>query len=122
MIRKVTVSWLRKKEACWMDVARFEKRWPKGMPITLANLLEAARMGLGITWFAAHLVRDGVIPGGPYNVAYKELQAALRQMQGGTWGDSDQSRGEKNRKLLRRFMYQSLAAIIWDLYRTERAR
>lgn len=50
--KRITTAWLRRHDACAEQVKIFEGEWPKGAPLTAANVRRAAELGLDLHWFA----------------------------------------------------------------------
>lgn len=58
-IKRVTARWLRSQSACPKQVKVFEREWPDGADLTLANFERAANLRLDLTWLAAVALSDG---------------------------------------------------------------
>jgi uncharacterized membrane protein YqiK len=52
----ITAKMLREKGASCLQVATFEKEWPKGGKTTLKNIQRAAELSLDLDWFASHFL------------------------------------------------------------------
>ena len=52
----ITAQDLREKGANCGEVERFRKHWPGGAEINEANLLEAAKLGFNLQWFAENFL------------------------------------------------------------------
>jgi hypothetical protein len=59
---EITVAWLEQRHACASDVALFRRFFGDRVRMTRANLVRAARDGLGVVWLSVVLgCRDGVV-------------------------------------------------------------
>jgi hypothetical protein len=68
-MKKVTATWLRRNNAC--DVEVFEAEWPKGCYPTEKNLLRAAKLGMSLDWFAENWLTP------PLDADYRAKRAPL---------------------------------------------
>ena len=67
----VTAEWLTVHNACKEQQALFEKTWPEGVRVTKKALVQAAKVGLNLEWFA-----ERVLPRSLY-VDYQAKRDAL---------------------------------------------
>ena len=77
----ITSGFLRKFNACEDQIAILESEWPRGVELTLPNLLRAIELGLNIGWLASHLLYDQDCYDAIYlpvtKSAYKEYRRAI---------------------------------------------
>ena len=51
-LKRITVKWLKERDACAPQVRRFKRRWPNGAMLNARNLREAARLRFSLWWLA----------------------------------------------------------------------
>ena len=52
----ITAEWLTVHDACKEQQALFEKTWPDGAHVTKTSLVQAAKVGLNLQWFAERVL------------------------------------------------------------------
>jgi len=66
---KITVEWLKNRQACESQIAVFAEEWPKGVTVTRNSLLRAASLNLDVEWLAGQILKP------PARKAYDEATA-----------------------------------------------
>ena len=66
---RITAAWLRTLRDCPLEVSLFEKEWPDGAEINLANVRRAFALHLSIEWLLSKLLSYTAL------AAYKEAVA-----------------------------------------------
>ena len=54
--KTITAEWLTVHDACEEQQALFEKTWPDGAHVTKTSLVQAAKVGLNLQWFAERVL------------------------------------------------------------------